>query len=78
MYARACAPCLPLLVLFPLFLRLWTRAQGPTGDGTVAFKLYALNGRLGLPAGASKEEVLAAMKGKVLRKATLQARVSSD
>lgn len=53
-------------------------AQGPTGDGTVAFKLYALNGRLGLPAGASKEEVLAAMKGKVLRKATLQARVSSD
>jgi phosphatidylethanolamine-binding protein (PEBP) family uncharacterized protein len=48
--------------------------QGPTGSGNVSFKLYAIKGRLGLPAGASKEEVIGAMKGKVLGKATLSAK----
>ncbi|KAG8459233.1 hypothetical protein KFE25_005744 [Diacronema lutheri] len=50
-----------------------TGYHGPTGRGSISFKLYALNGRLGLPAGASKEDVLAAMKGKVLGKTTLTA-----
>ena len=45
--------------------------RGPSKDGTVTFKLYALSGRLELPRGASKEEVVKAMKGKVLAKASL-------
>lgn len=51
--------------------------QGPTGSGTVSFKVYALKDRLGLEPGATKEQVLAAMKGKVLGKATLSASTSS-
>ena len=39
-------------------------------------KLYALSGRLDeLPRGASRDEVIKAMKGKVLAKASLSAKV---
>jgi phosphatidylethanolamine-binding protein (PEBP) family uncharacterized protein len=51
--------------------------QGPVGRaGSVTFKLYALTARLGLGAGASREQVVAAMKGKVLGKASLSATVA--
>ena len=44
-----------------------TYYKGPRVDGAeVTFKLYALSGRLELPRGASKDEVVKAMKGKVL------------
>jgi len=53
-----------------------TSYVGPKNDGsTVTFKLYALSGRLELPRASSKEDVVKAMKGKVLAKATLSARV---
>ncbi|KAL1526916.1 hypothetical protein AB1Y20_015607 [Prymnesium parvum] len=52
-----------------------TYYTGPTHDGSITFKLYALNGRLELPRGATKEEVVQAMKGKVVGKATLTALV---
>ena len=50
-----------------------TYYRGPSKAGSsCAFKLYALSGRLDhLPRGATKEEIVAAMKGKVLAKATL-------
>ena len=55
-----------------------TYYRGPSENGMLAtFKLYALSDRLDhLPRGASREEVLSAMKGKVLDKATLTAKVS--
>ena len=51
-----------------------TYYRGPSKSGSsVTFKLYALSERLGgeLRWGASKEEIQAALKGKVLEKATL-------
>ena len=43
---------------------------------TATVKLYALSGRLDeLPRGASRDEVIKAMKGKVLAKASLSAKV---
>ena len=50
-----------------------TYYRGPSKAGSsCAFKLYALSGRLDhLPRGATKEEIVAAMKGKVLAKASL-------
>ena len=53
-----------------------TYYRGPSEEGTTAsFKLYALSGRLELPRGASRDEVLKAMRGKVLAKATLMSQV---
>lgn len=54
-----------------------TYYRGCSKKGTkCTFKLYALSGRLDhLPRGASKEDVLRAMKGKVLDKASLTARI---
>ena len=48
-----------------------TYYRGPTKGSTTSFKLYALSGRLEIPKGSTKEAVVAAMKGKVLGKATL-------
>lgn len=49
-----------------------TNYKGPSKSGTTCtFKLYALSGRLELPRGATREDVVKAMKGKVLGKATL-------
>jgi phosphatidylethanolamine-binding protein (PEBP) family uncharacterized protein len=55
-----------------------TYYRGPSEEGMLAtFKLYALSGRLDhLPRGASREEVIKAMKGKVLDKATLTAKIA--
>jgi len=54
-----------------------TYYKGPSVSGsTCTFKLYALSKRLELPRGASREDVLKAMKGKILDKATLASRVS--
>ena len=48
--------------------------MGPSKTGaTCTFKLYALSGRLELPRGASRDEVMKAMRGKVLDKATFSA-----
>jgi len=48
--------------------------RGPSKTGaTCTFKLYALSGRLELPRGASRDEVMKAMRGKVLDKATFSA-----
>ena len=62
--------------------RAWARAasrryyRGPSKKGsTASFKLYALSGRLEIAKGSSKDEVVKAMKGKVLSKATLSATV---
>jgi phosphatidylethanolamine-binding protein (PEBP) family uncharacterized protein len=53
-----------------------TYYRGPSEPGTTCtLKLYALSGRLELPRGASREQVVKAMKGKVLGKATLNARI---
>ena len=53
-----------------------TYYHGPSEEGvTCTLRLYALSGRLQLPRGASREEVVKAMKGKVLAKATLEAKV---
>lgn len=53
-----------------------TYYQGPSADGSMCtFKLYALSTRLELPRGASREAVVAAMKGKILGRATLKAKV---
>lgn len=50
--------------------------RGPTSKGSkCTFKLYALSSRLDLPPGASKSEILQAIKGKVLGKASLSARL---
>ena len=44
-----------------------TYYNGPSKSGsTFTFKLYALSSRLELPRGATREEVIGAMKGKVL------------
>ena len=44
-----------------------TYYKGPTKSGTTCtFKLYALSARLELPRAASKEDIIKAMKGKVL------------
>uniref|UniRef100_A0A6U5D2H8 Uncharacterized protein n=1 Tax=Calcidiscus leptoporus TaxID=127549 RepID=A0A6U5D2H8_9EUKA len=54
-----------------------TYYRGPSKKGSVcSFKLYALSARLELPRAAKKEEIVAALKGKVLGKATLSATVS--
>lgn len=55
-----------------------TYYRGPSEEGMLTtFKLYALSGRLDhLPRGASREQVIKAMKGKVLDKATLTAKVA--
>eukprot|EP00325_Prymnesiales_sp_UTEX-LB-985_P025934 CAMPEP_0174722864 /NCGR_PEP_ID=MMETSP1094-20130205/39490_1 /TAXON_ID=156173 /ORGANISM="Chrysochromulina brevifilum, Strain UTEX LB 985" /LENGTH=222 /DNA_ID=CAMNT_0015923807 /DNA_START=41 /DNA_END=709 /DNA_ORIENTATION=+ len=53
-----------------------TYYKGPTKRGsTCTFKLYALSSRLELPRGASREEIIKAMKGKILDKATLTGKV---
>jgi phosphatidylethanolamine-binding protein (PEBP) family uncharacterized protein len=53
-----------------------TYYRGPSVSGTICtFKLYALSTRLELPRGATKEEVVAAIKGKVLGKASLSGMV---
>jgi phosphatidylethanolamine-binding protein (PEBP) family uncharacterized protein len=53
-----------------------TYYRGPSKGGTTAtLKLYALSGRIELPRGATREEVIKAMKGKVLDKATLAAQL---
>eukprot|EP00322_Chrysochromulina_rotalis_P002790 CAMPEP_0115848728 /NCGR_PEP_ID=MMETSP0287-20121206/11077_1 /TAXON_ID=412157 /ORGANISM="Chrysochromulina rotalis, Strain UIO044" /LENGTH=297 /DNA_ID=CAMNT_0003302661 /DNA_START=12 /DNA_END=907 /DNA_ORIENTATION=+ len=53
-----------------------TYYNGPKKTGTtMTFKLYALSGRLEIARASSREEVIAAMKGKVLGKASLAARV---
>ena len=50
--------------------------RGPERGSTATVKLYALSGRLDeLPRGASRDEVIKAMKGKVLAKASLSAKV---
>ena len=43
----------------------------PSGTHRYFFKLYALDGTLDLPAGASKEDVLRAMEGHILAEAQL-------
>ena len=50
-----------------------TYYTGPSKKGTTCtFKLYALSGRLDhLPRGATKEQIVKAMKGKVLAKASI-------
>ena len=54
-----------------------TYYRGPSQTGaTCTFKLYALSGRLELPRGAARDEVIKAMKGKVLAKATFSAVLS--
>ena len=51
-----------------------TYYRGPSERGsTCTAKLYALSGRLELPRGASRDDVIRAMKGKVLAKASLTA-----
>merc|ERR1712070_1103002 len=43
-----------------------TYYKGPTKSGsTCTFKLYALSARLELPRGASRDDVIKAMKGKI-------------
>jgi phosphatidylethanolamine-binding protein (PEBP) family uncharacterized protein len=50
-----------------------TNYEGPSTDGAMcSFKLYALSTRLNLPAGASREAVMSAMKGKVLGERALR------
>jgi len=51
----------------------WGGPAPPRGHGThhYEFRLYALDRMLGLPAGASKDELLRAMKGRVLAEARL-------
>jgi len=46
----------------------------PFGEHRYFFKVYALDRPLGLPAGASKKQVLEALKGRVLAEATLMGR----
>ena len=48
----------------------------PFGEHRYFFKVYALQSPLGLPAGASKKQVLEAMKGHVLAEAVLMGRYS--
>jgi len=53
-----------------------TYYRGPSVKGsTCTFKLYALSSRLELPRGATKDEIVKAIKGKVLGKASLSARI---
>jgi len=46
----------------------------PDGEHTYVFTLYALDTELGLPKGASKEEVEDAMEGHVIEKSELKGR----
>ena len=49
-----------------------TYYRGPTeAKSKLTFKLYALSDRLELPRAASKQDVIKALKGKVLAKASL-------
>ncbi len=51
--------------------------HGPSKRGTTCtFKLYALSARLELPRSSARDAIVAAMKGKVLDKATLSAVLS--
>jgi hypothetical protein len=51
----------------------WGGPAPPRGHGThhYEFRLYALDRKLGLPAGASKAELVRAMKGRVLAESRL-------
>ena len=62
---------LPFTLTLTLTLTLTRYYRGPAKGSTTTFKLYALSGRLEIPKGSTKEAVVAAMKGKVLSKATL-------
>ena len=62
---------LPFTLTLTLTLTLIRYYRGPAKGSTTTFKLYALSGRLEIPKGSTKEAVVAAMKGKVLSKATL-------
>ena len=64
-------PGLTLPFTLTLTLPLTRYYRGPAKGSTTTFKLYALSGRLEIPKGSTKEAVVAAMKGKVLSKATL-------
>ncbi|MFH1330914.1 MAG: YbhB/YbcL family Raf kinase inhibitor-like protein [Actinomycetota bacterium] len=46
----------------------------PFGEHRYFFRVYALDGPLGLPAGASKKQILEAVKGHVLAEASLMGR----
>jgi Raf kinase inhibitor-like YbhB/YbcL family protein len=46
----------------------------PDGEHTYIFKLYALDTELGLPQGASKEDVEEAMEGHIIEEAELKGR----
>ena len=46
----------------------------PDGEHTYVFKLYALDTELGLPQGASKEDVENAMEGHIIKKIELKGR----
>ncbi|MBN2113638.1 MAG: YbhB/YbcL family Raf kinase inhibitor-like protein [Acidimicrobiia bacterium] len=48
----------------------------PFGEHRYFFKVYALDRALGLPAGASKKQVLEALRGRVLAEASLMGRYS--
>eukprot|EP01047_Picozoa_sp_COSAG01_P043587 COSAG01_NODE_3880_length_5592_cov_25.973603_4_plen_264_part_00 len=56
---------------------VWSGPQPGPSPKTLKFKGYALNDKLELAAGASRSEVLAAMKGKVIDKTTLTATVDA-
>ena len=59
--------------------RAWHGVAGPRmqphKEGAVRFKAYALKEKLGLAAGATRAQVLSAMKGKVLGKSNLLGKV---
>jgi hypothetical protein len=48
----------------------------PFGEHRYFFKVYALRSPLGLPPGASKKQVLEAMRGRALAEASLMGRYS--
>ncbi len=48
----------------------------PSGTHRYIFELSALDGRLGLPSGSTRDQVVAAMEGHVLAKARLTGRYS--
>jgi hypothetical protein len=59
--------CIPHICVAGLNSFGGTYYKGPSKAGSsVTFKLYALSKRLELPRGASRDEIVKAMKGKVL------------